>query len=539
MINVYIVPKEEVEKVEWTGISLDYNNALYNLGQGRDEFIVINPEFSHLGLFEKIDLEKYQSEYSTVWHCQGQWIVKYFTKSWETIKRFYTITLDDINITWERNPDIDSSIPFINDPVSTTLNLSDLKYQLVWYIDPEFNPTPDKVWVLKAQATDFEVSGTKDMGYLTPDVLVRIIYNRDIPKIDYNFDYKLPWYDLKYECVWYLDNQFNPTIDKVWAIKLKVRGGGVKPIKDMGYVKPKIVYNPALPELNYTIEDKIPYYDLNYEHIWLVDDTLVNSYEEIWAAKIVPHESKGVKVVGKIKVDLPEQLDVVFISYNEPNAEDNWQRVLEKAPKAFRVNGVKGIVNAHKCAAELSTTDMFYVVDGDAWLEDDWDFAFQPDLFNRDCVHVWRSRNPINDLEYGYGGVKLIPKDSMLNADPANTDMTTSISNKFKVMDKVSNTTAFNTSEFNTWRSAFRECAKLSSNILKRQLSRESEKRLNVWCTAKIDVPFGTWAMKGAMAGRAFGRENAGNYDKLSLINDFEWLHSEFIKLNKISLGEH
>ena len=74
---------------------------------------------------------------------------------------------------------------------------------------------------------------------------------------------------------------------------------------------------------------------------------------------------------------------------------------------------------------------------------------------------------------------------------------------------------------------------------MKRQLLRESEKRLNVWCTAKIDVPFGSWAMKGAMAGRAFGKENTGNQDKLALINDFEWLKSEFTKLNNISLGEN
>ena len=46
---------------------------------------------------------------------------------------------------------------------------------------------------------------------------------------------------------------------------------------------------------------------------------------------------------------------------------------------------------------------------------------------DRDAVHVWRSRNPINDLEYGYGGVKLFPRIATINVDVNKSDMTTSI----------------------------------------------------------------------------------------------------------------
>ena len=42
----------------------------------------------------------------------------------------------------------------------------------------------------------------------------------------------------------------------------------------------------------------------------------------------------------------------------------------------------------------------------------------------------------------------------------------TSIRNKFRAMPEVSNTTNFNTSPFETWKSAFRECCKLSSKII-------------------------------------------------------------------------
>ena len=53
--------------------------------------------------------------------------------------------------------------------------------------------------------------------------------------------------------------------------------------------------------------------------------------------------------------------------------------------------------------------------------------------------------------------------------DTSKPDMTTSISPKFKLMQDVSNITAFNVDEFSTWRSAFRECCKLASAVIDRQ----------------------------------------------------------------------
>jgi hypothetical protein len=271
-------------------------------------------------------------------------------------------------------------------------------------------------------------------------------------------------------------------------------------------------------------------YDLNYEMLWYIDPRLTDS--KVWAfkGKLKDYEVVGTKDMGYVSIFNSDQLDVIFISYNESNAQENWLRVLEKCPYAKRINGVTGIVTAHKCAAELATTDMFYVIDGDAYLTDEWSFGYQPSIFDRDCVHVWRSRNPINGLEYGYGGVKLLPRQLTLDVDPDCVDMTTSISTRFKPMNKISNVTAFNTDEFNTFRSAFRECVKLSSGILKRQLSRESKKRLDIWCTVGADKPFGDWALKGAVAGKDFGQVNSHNKTNLALINDSSWIKLKFLK---------
>jgi len=545
MLNIYQVPKEEVEKIIWNGDFLAYDQQLSQLGGNHEEFLVYNPSMPKI----KIEsLPPTPGIKCVVWKYNGDWVAKYFNKSWRPDMGYWPVPVNlpmptNLNIIWERNPDISNNISYLNDPSKLTIDdPRDLNYQMIWHMDPKFNTTDEKIWVMRCRLADSESLGIKDMGYLTPDIIIRTIHNRDIPKIEYDLDYTLPWHNFKYECVWYLDNQFNPTADKVWAVKLKVRGGGPKPVKDMGYVKPKIIYNPTLPNLEYSITDRIPYYELKYEHVWLLDKQLHSTSEDIWAAKIVPEKSKGTKVVGNVKVNLPEKLDVVFISYNEPDAEKNWQRVLEKSPKAFRVNGIEGIVNAHKCAAELATTDMFYVVDGDAYLTDEWTFDYQPKIFDRDCVHVWHSRNPVNNLEYGYGGVKLLPRELTLNMNISNPDMTTSISSKFKVMPKISNTTGFNTNEFNAWRSAFRECAKLSGKILKRQLTRESNKRLDIWCSVGQDKPYGEWAIKGAIAGRKFGEECAEDHVTLALINDFNWLKSIFTEataLNNSTLGEN
>jgi hypothetical protein len=229
------------------------------------------------------------------------------------------------------------------------------------------------------------------------------------------------------------------------------------------------------------------------------------------------------RVVSKMK-----PYDVVFISYNEPNADENYHKLLEKQPVAKRVHGVKGIHQAHIKAATLCETDMFWVVDGDAVIEDEFKFDRELSTYERDIVHVWRSKNPINNLVYGYGGVKLLPRELTLAVDVNSPDMTTSISKKFKAVTEISNITAFNTDPFNTWKSAFRECVKLSSKVIDRQIDDETQNRLTVWTTSGVDQPFGSYAIAGATAGKEYGEANVGNVAALTKINDFDWLKRKF-----------
>ncbi len=210
--------------------------------------------------------------------------------------------------------------------------------------------------------------------------------------------------------------------------------------------------------------------------------------------------------------------DIVFISYNESNADENFNRLRERFPLVKHVKGVKGIHQAHIAAAKRVFSPMFWVVDADAEVLSTFNFDYPVVKEEYDIVHVWRSRNPINGLEYGYGGVKLLPKILTLNVDIGSTDMTTNISSRFKAMDQVSNITSFNTDPFTTWRSAFRECCKLAVTN-----SEESKLRLDTWCTVATG-DFSEFAISGALAGKAYGQNNASNKEALGKINDFAWL---------------
>lgn len=246
--------------------------------------------------------------------------------------------------------------------------------------------------------------------------------------------------------------------------------------------------------------------------------------------KMTFKNKKPVKKASAATRDIP--YDVVFLSYNEPFADQNYAKLLERVPNAKRVHGVKGIFNAHKQAAELADTRMFYVVDADAILLEDFKFEYFPSVWDEDIVHTWKSKNPINDLIYGYGGLKLFPTKLLRDAQDWRIDFTTSVSEKFKPMPIAANYTAFNTDPFNTWKSAFRECTKLSSSIIHRSKQDENDERLEAWCTKGADRDFGEYAIAGALAGRAWGEKYADNDEMLGKINDFAWLEEKFKEQN-------
>jgi len=229
-------------------------------------------------------------------------------------------------------------------------------------------------------------------------------------------------------------------------------------------------------------------------------------------------------------------LDVFMLTFGEPEADANFEKLLEKAPHAKRIDGIVGLLNAHKACAEESRTTYFYVCDADAQIKDNFQFNFTPSrrkeaypgVPETECVFTYRSHNPINDLLYGYGAVKLFPKKQLLACEEFKVDMTTSIGAKFVPKFEISNTTAFNTDPFNTWRSAFRECTKLASGIIDNKKQVDDMYRLEVWCTRGENRRYGEYAIMGAEQGKDFGTHYKYNKEALRKINDWEWLRKTF-----------
>jgi len=276
-------------------------------------------------------------------------------------------------------------------------------------------------------------------------------------------------------------------------------------------------------------------YDRKLNHVWknkdFYDGVSLTNRNLLLTQREIEYRFFAIKKEHEQIASMPKPYDIVFISNGEKNADENFIALQKRYPNSKRVDRVKGIHQAHIAAANLCESEMFWVVDGDAQILDDFDFDYQIahyDIDGSQTVHVWRSYNPVNNLVYGYGGVKLLPTELTRNVDVNSPDMTTSISKHFKGIDMMSNTTAFNTDPFSAWRSGFRECVKLASRVIDRQVDDETQFRLDAWCTRGEDKPFGKYAIAGAILGREYGKHNKDNKQALAKINDFEWLQEQF-----------
>lgn len=226
--------------------------------------------------------------------------------------------------------------------------------------------------------------------------------------------------------------------------------------------------------------------------------------------------------------------DAFFLTYDEPNGNENYEYNKKLCPNLKRVHGVEGIFNAHMRCSSLSRTSRFWVIDGDTRLNSDIILNdLQPE--KNYSTHIWYSKNPINDLEYGYGGIKLFHK-RCFKKNINYIDMTTSI-NQFglKVIEKTISTTYFNTNPLITYRSAFRECAKLSSGLIKNHVKEETEYRLSIWCSTGENRRYGRICLEGARDGREFGFKNINYPENLNIINDYNKIKTlfEFKSKNK------
>ena len=213
------------------------------------------------------------------------------------------------------------------------------------------------------------------------------------------------------------------------------------------------------------------------------------------------------------------ELDIIYLSYDEPNADKNYADLLTKVPWAKRVHGIKGSDAAHKACAELSETDRFVTVDGDNTIRQEFinqvlDFDAHTDLTN--SVISWCGKNTINGLMYGNGGLKCWPKEHVLsmktheNADPNNPHAQVDFCWDTNYIQQNSCYSDVHNNEppHQAWRAGFREGVKLALDrgvkISKEQFKAGHVKNLNmlyIWMMIGSDITNGYWAILGAREG--------------------------------------
>jgi len=209
-------------------------------------------------------------------------------------------------------------------------------------------------------------------------------------------------------------------------------------------------------------------------------------------------------------------LDFVFISFREPNKEENWADLLDKVPWAKRVDGVVGFDSAHKAAAELAETDFFISVDGDnvidpKFLMETLDFA----KTDPKAVHRWRARNSVNGLVYGNGGLVGWHKDTCLsmktheNSDNEQNDIDFCWGVPHENLHNVYSDTVINSSPQQAFVAGYREGVKMSLDRGKvispsqfvKNIQPTNLRTLTTWMSVGADVEHGMYAMLGARIG--------------------------------------
>lgn len=229
--------------------------------------------------------------------------------------------------------------------------------------------------------------------------------------------------------------------------------------------------------------------------------------------------NKPIKIEPKKEVLELGRIPVVFLSYDEPNADANYEHLRNTHPRVelvHRVHGVKGFDAAHKAAAETAGTDRFFTVDADCFVDKAiWDSKLDLEEDTVKATFSWSSRNIVNGLVYGNGGIKLWYSEYVKNmksheaADKAdgqnNIDFCWDFKN-YKQMNHTYGTVLNNATPYQAFRAGFREGIKMGLDQGNKVKPSEFNKKMYpanfsrwlVWMTVGRDVENGAWSIYGA-----------------------------------------
>jgi len=218
--------------------------------------------------------------------------------------------------------------------------------------------------------------------------------------------------------------------------------------------------------------------------------------------------------------------NVFFISYDETNADSNYQKLL-KQTSVHRIHGIQGMVPALKKCAEAATTPWFWAVFGKTKIVDNFNWSWTPDFFKNPCNYVFHGYNPVLEHAYGHGGVVLYNTEWVETVKEWGFDFTMSF--ELETVPIVSTYVDYANTPMTAWRTAVREGYKLAY-YLNRRPSVEDSFILDLWLTREA-TENGPWSRLGAHMGQEMFKQGI-DYDRLM---DWDWLRETFEKLLTIS----
>jgi hypothetical protein len=230
------------------------------------------------------------------------------------------------------------------------------------------------------------------------------------------------------------------------------------------------------------------------------------------------------------KIGADQLLDIVFIDNGEPNADyiyDHLCKAYQRTHdnRVFRSSGINGRVAAYCAAAELSTTPWFFAVFAKLWVNESFDWTWQPDRLQEPKHYIFHAENPVNRLVYGHQAMIAYNKKLVLENSALGLDFT--LDQAHEVVPILSGTAMYDETPWMAWRTAFRECIKLKASLP----NVENDYRLQQWLT--VDNTNDKWSMKGAEDAIEYYNAVNGDFSELKKSYDWEWLSSyAFMKRN-------
>jgi hypothetical protein len=251
--------------------------------------------------------------------------------------------------------------------------------------------------------------------------------------------------------------------------------------------------------------------------MWREKDRLIYNLNTSGSACMVPKDCK--QYISEQVYDYPyiqcqnakifdeKPLDVVFISNGELNASKNLERLQNLCPRTVKhIDGINSRTGAYQAAAKASTTDWFLAVFAKCYVDEDFDWNWQPDRLQGDKHWIFDCYNPVNELTYGHMAVIAYNKNlTLCSEEIPGMDFTLAAKHGHKPM--LSCNADYEEGAYSVWRTSFRECLKLRDSV-----DIDSKYRLKQW-TSVGNGEYGEWSIKGAKDAIAFTDDPLLSYE--------------------------